>query len=329
MFKAVVLRKDESGFRPGVEALQTSQLPAVEQGAVLVRPRFSTLNYKDALALTDRSPVVRRWPMVAGIDGAGEVLESEHPDWRAGDAFVVNGWGLGETHWGCMSQQARLKGEWLVRLPEAFSALQAMAIGTAGYTAMLCVMALERHGLAPGDGEVLVTGATGGVGSVAVALLSRLGYRVVAATGKAQAADYLKALGATELIDRAALATPGKPLQKERWAGVVDAVGSHTLANACAQVRYGGVVAACGLAQGADLPTTVMPFILRGVTLAGVDSVMAPMGLRQEAWRRLARDLDPQQLQTMIHRIDMSQVLEAAGRLMAGQIQGRIVVDLS
>lgn len=316
-FKAVMLEKDETGVRCSVRDLPDSALPVVSEGAVTVRPAYSTLNYKDALALTNRSPVVRLWPMVAGIDGAGEVLHSEHPKWRPGDRFVVNGFGLGETHWGCLSQRARLKGDWLVRLPAAFDARQAMAIGTAGYTAMLCVMALERHGLTPGSGEVLVTGATGGVGSVAVALLSRLGHRVVAATGKPQEDGYLKALGAAEVIDRAVLAAPGKPLQKERWAGVVDAVGSHTLANACAQLRYGGVVAACGLAQGADLPASVMPFILRGVTLAGVDSVMAPLALREQAWSRLARDLDPALLESMIHDIEMTQVLPAAQQLMS------------
>jgi acrylyl-CoA reductase (NADPH) len=266
--------------------------------------------------------------MVPGIDGAGTVLASEHPDWKPGDRFVQNGWGVGETHWGCLAERARLKGDWLVPLPEAFTARQAMAIGTAGYTAMLCVMALERHGLAPGEGEVLVTGATGGVGSVAVALLARLGYRVVAATGKAAEADYLARLGAHAVIDRAELAAPGKPLQKERWAGVVDAVGSHTLANACAQVRYGGAVAACGLAQGADLPATVMPFILRGVALLGVDSVMAPQALRRQAWARLARDLDPARLEAMVQETDLAGALPAAARLMAGQVRGRIVVRI-
>ena len=266
MFEALLLEKDDAGFRAGLATLDESRLPA---GDVLVRNEYSTLNYKDGLALTQRAPVVRTWPMVPGIDGAGMVVESSHPDWRPGDRFVLNGWGVGETHWGCLAQRARLKGDWLVRLPEAFTPRQAMAIGTAGYTAMLCVLALERHGLAPGAGEVLVTGATGGVGSVAVALLARLGHRVVAATGKPQEAAYLEQLGAAQVIDRAELAAPGKPLQKERWAAVVDAVGSHTLANALAQTRYGGVVAACGLAQGMDLPASVAPFILRGVTLWG------------------------------------------------------------
>jgi acrylyl-CoA reductase (NADPH) len=328
MFKAMLLEKDEAGFRAGLATLDDERLPAAAAGMVRVAPEYSTLNYKDGLAITNRSPVVRLWPMVPGIDGAGTVLDSHHPDWKPGDRFVLNGWGVGETHWGCLAQRAVLKGDWLVPLPQALTARQAMAIGTAGYTAMLCVMALERHGLQPGAGEVLVTGATGGVGSVAVALLARLGHHVVAATGKASEADYLKTLGAADVIDRAALAAPGKPLQKERWAGVVDAVGSHTLANACAQTRYGGAVAACGLAQGADLPATVMPFILRGVSLLGVDSVMAPMALRRQAWQRLARDLDLSLLETMVTEIGLDGVVDAAARLMAGQVRGRTVVRI-
>jgi acrylyl-CoA reductase (NADPH) len=328
MFKAVLLHKDEAGFRAEVTDIDDGRLPVVDSGGVLVRPEWSTLNYKDALALTNRSPVVRVWPMVPGIDGAGTVLASEHADWAPGDRVVLNGWGVGETHWGCLAQRARLRGDWLVPLPAAFTPRQAMAIGTAGYTAMLCVMALERHGVKPGAGEVLVTGATGGVGSVAVALLSRLGHRVIAATGKTREADYLLALGAAGVIDRAELAAPGRPLQKERWAAVVDAVGSHTLANACAQVRYGGAVAACGLAQGADLPATVMPFILRGVALLGVDSVMAPKALRVQAWDRLARDLDPALLERMVEEIGLSQVVEGAQRLMAGQVRGRLLVRI-
>ncbi|MFN9763541.1 MAG: MDR family oxidoreductase [Pseudomonadota bacterium] len=325
MFEALLLEKDDAGFRAGLATLDESRLPA---GDVLVRNEYSTLNYKDGLALTQRAPVVRTWPMVPGIDGAGTVLESSHPDWRPGDRFVLNGWGVGETHWGCLAQRARLKGDWLVRLPEAFTPRQAMAIGTAGYTAMLCVLALERHGLAPGAGEVLVTGATGGVGSVAVALLARLGHRVVAATGKPQEAAYLEQLGAAQVIDRAELAAPGKPLQKERWAAVVDAVGSHTLANALAQTRYGGVVAACGLAQGMDLPASVAPFILSGVTLAGIDSLMCPRPRREQAWARLARDLDPALLEAMTTEIGLADATGAAARLMAGQVRGRIVVRL-
>ena len=325
MFQALLLEKDEAGFRAGLRTLDEAQLPA---GDVLVRVAWSTLNYKDALAITHRAPVVRQWPMVAGIDGAGEVIESTHPDWKPGDAFIHNGWGVGETHWGCLAEKARLKGDWLVRMPEGLSARAAMAIGTAGYTAMLCVLALEDHGVQPGDGEVLVTGATGGVGSVAVALLARLGHRVVAATGKAHEADYLQRLGAAAVIDRAELAAPGKPFQKERWAAVVDAVGSHTLANALAQTRYGGVVAACGLAQGNDLPTTVLPFILRGVTLAGIDSVMAPHARRERAWARLARDLDPALLDAMVEEVPLADAIARAHALMDGQVRGRIVVRI-
>lgn len=325
MFKALLLEKDESGFRAGLRELDESALP---DGDVLVAVEYSTLNFKDGLAITNRGPVVRSWPMVAGIDGAGTVLESTHPAWTPGDRVVHNGWGVGETRWGCLAQKARLKGDWLVQLPAAFSARQAMAIGTAGYTAMLCVMALERHGVKPGDGEVLVTGATGGVGSVATALLAKLGYRVVAATGKAGEAEYLKRLGAAAIIDRTELAAPGKPLQKERWAGVVDAVGSHTLANACAQTRWGGTVAACGLAQGGDFPATVMPFILRSVTLAGVDSVMAPLALRQQAWQRLARDLDPALLEGIATEIGLDEVVQRADDLMQGKLRGRVVVKI-
>ena len=326
MFKALLLEKGDSGFSARVTEVDDSRLP--EAADVLVRPEYSSLNYKDALALTNRSPVVRSWPMVPGIDGAGTVLESRHPDWKPGDRFVHNGWGAGETHWGCLAERARLKGDWLVRLPAAFTARQAAAIGTAGYTAMLCVLAIERHGVEPGDGDVLVTGATGGVGSVAIALLSRLGHRVVAASGKSAEGDYLARLGAAAVIDRAEFAAAGKPLQKERWAAVVDAVGSHTLVNALAQARYGGVVAACGLAQGMDLPGSVAPFILRGVTLAGVDSVMAPRALRQQAWDRLASDLDPALLETMIAEVTLDGAIEAAQRLMAGTVRGRIVVRI-
>ncbi len=332
MFKALLLEKDDAGFRAGLATLDEARLPDAGPADVLVQPEYSTINFKDGLALTNRSPVVRSWPMVPGIDGAGTVLESRHPAWKAGDRFVHNGWGVGETHWGCLAERARLKGDWLVRLPAAFTPRQAMAIGTAGYTAMLCVLALERHGLQPasaGGGEVLVTGATGGVGSVAIALLARLGHRVVAASGKPAEADYLQRLGAAAVIDRAELASPGKPLQKERWAAVVDAVGSHTLVNALAQTRYGGVVAACGLAQGHDLPGTVMPFILRGVTLAGIDSVMAPLARREEAWSRLARDLDPALLELMVTETDLGGAVDAAQRLMAGQVRGRVVVKIA
>ena len=323
MFKGWLLDKTESGVDVALADIDEARLPA---GDVLLAVEYSTLNYKDGLAITNRGPVVRHWPMVPGIDGAGTVLESTHPDWKPGDRAVLNGWGVGETHWGCLAERARLKGDWLVPLPAAFTPRQAMAVGTAGYTAMLCVMALERHGVRPGDGDVLVTGATGGVGSVAVALLARLGWRVAAATGKTAEADYLTALGAASVVDRAELAAPGKPLQKERWAAAIDAVGSHTLVNVLAQTRYGGVVAACGLAQGMDLPGTVAPFILRGVTLAGVDSVMAPMPRRREAWQRLARDLDPARLEAMTTEVPLADAADAARRLMDGRVRGRIVV---
>ncbi|MEY4267616.1 MAG: hypothetical protein RIS90_2151 [Pseudomonadota bacterium] len=325
MFNALVL-ENSPAFQASVQSVDEVRLPP---GDVTVAVAYSTLNYKDGLAITNTGPVVRHWPMVAGIDGAGTVIESSHPDWRAGDQVVHNGWGVGEVHWGCLAEKARLKGDWLVRLPEAFTPRQAMAIGTAGYTAMLCVLALEDHGIGPVAGEVLVTGATGGVGSVAVALLSGLGYRVVAATGKASEEAYLKRLGASSLLDRTALSNPGKPWQKERWAGVVDAVGSHTLANALAQTRYGGVVVACGLAQGMDLTTSVMPLILRGVTLAGIDSVMAPLSRRQRAWSRLARDLDPALLEAMVEEVPLGQAQARAQDLMAGRVRGRVVVKIS
>lgn len=326
MFKGWLLNKGDGGVDVALADIDEARLPA---GDVLLAVEYSTLNYKDGLAITHRGPVVRQWPMVPGIDGAGTVLESTHPDWKPGDLVVLNGWGVGETHWGCLAERARLKGDWLVPLPAAFTPRQAMAIGTAGYTAMLCVMALERHGVQPGDGDVLVTGATGGVGSVAVALLAHLGWRVTAATGKAAEADYLTSLGAAAVVDRAEFAAPGKPLQKERWVAAIDAVGSHTLANVLAQTRYGGVVAACGLAQGMDLPATVAPFILRGVTLAGVDSVMAPMPRRREAWQRLARDLDAARLGAMTTEVSLAEAADAARRLMDGRVRGRIVVRVA
>ncbi len=325
MFKAVLLEKPESGFQATVKPVDEANLPV---GDVLLRVEHSTLNYKDGLAITNKGPVVRSWPMVAGIDGAGTVIESRHAVWKVGDRVIHNGLGVGEARWGCLAQRASLQGDGLVALPAAFSTAQAMAIGTAGYTAMLCVLALERHGLKPGDGEVLVTGATGGVGSVAVALLGKLGYRVTAATGKAAEADYLRALGASAVIDRAELSVAAKPLQKERWAAVVDAVGSHTLVNALAQTRYGGVVAACGLAQGADLPATVMPFILRGVTLAGIDSVMAPIAARRHAWERLASDLDLAKLAAITEEVPLESAIARAQDLMQGNVRGRIVVKI-
>lgn len=325
MFKALQLSKQGDVFSASLVQVDPDGLPP---GDVQVQVQYSTLNYKDALAITNSASVVRLWPMVAGIDGAGVVLSSEHGDWQPGDHFIHNGWGLGETRWGMLAERASVQGQWMVKLPAGLSCRQAMAIGTAGYTAMLCVMALQEHGLQPGDGEVLVTGATGGVGSTAVALLASLGYTVVAATGKVDEQTYLKNLGAASVIDRASLALPGKPLQKERWAGVVDAVGSHTLANACAQTRYGGAVAACGLAQGADFPATVMPFILRGVRLLGVDSVMAPIERRRRAWQRLARELDPAKLESMVTEISLEQAVEYAQALMQGKVRGRIVVKI-
>ena len=330
MFDALYLEKSGDGFSATRRPLTDDQLAAATPDAdVTVRIEYSTINYKDALALTDRSPVVRRWPMVPGIDGAGVVESSAHPRFAAGDRVILNGWGVGESHWGCLAQRARLKGDWLVAMPADIDARRAMAIGTAGYTAMLCVMALERRGVVPAQGEILVTGAAGGVGSVAIALLARLGFRVVASTGRANEADYLRALGAAEVIDRAALSAPGKPLQKERWAGVVDAVGSHTLANACAQARYRGTVAACGLAGGMDLPATVAPFILRGVALIGVDSVMCPMEDRREAWRRLASDLDPAQIERITTVVGLDDALRLAPEVLAGKVRGRVAVDVN
>ncbi|KDC82045.1 MDR family oxidoreductase [Bordetella bronchiseptica] len=322
MFDALVLEKNDD-FNASVRQVDDSFLP---DGDVTVDIHYSTLNYKDGLAITNRSPVVRDWPMVAGIDGAGIVSASENPAWRPGDAVILNGFGVGEKHKGCLAQRARLRGDWLVRLPEGLSLRQAMAIGTAGYTAMLCVMALERNGVRPGDGPVLVTGATGGVGSIAVLLLAKLGHQVVAVTGKASEAPYLRSLGAAEILDRAELSGQGKPLQKERWSAAVDVVGSHTLANVLAQTRYGGAVAACGLAQGADLPATVMPFILRGVSLIGVDSVMAPLEIRNQAWQRLAKDLDLAMLETLTREIALAEAIPAAHELMAGKVRGRILV---
>ncbi len=326
MFKAVLIEKDEAGYRAGVTEVDDAALP---DGDVTVRVAYSTLNYKDGLAITGKGPVVRKFPMVPGIDLAGTVDASTHAGIAVGDKVVLNGWGVGEGHWGGLAQRARLKGDWLVPLPAAFTPRQAMAIGTAGYTAMLCVMALERHGVTPANGEVLVTGANGGVGSVAVALLAKLGYTVVASTGRPQEADYLKALGAAEIIDRAQLSAPGKPLAKERWAGAVDTVGSHTLANVCASMKYRGAVAACGLAQGMDFPSSVAPFILRGVTLAGVDSVMAPRAERLEAWRRLAQDLDVARLELMTHEIGLGETVATAAALLEGKVRGRVVVDVN
>jgi acrylyl-CoA reductase (NADPH) len=326
MFNAIQLNKKPDGTTDArLAQLDDSQLP---EGNVTVRVAYSTLNYKDGLAITGRAPVVRKWPMVPGIDGAGEVVTSTHPEWKPGDRFILNGWGVGETHPGCLAQRARLNGDWLIPLPAGISERSAMAIGTAGYTAMLCAMALQEQAVAAG-GEVLVTGASGGVGSVAIAILSGWGYRVVASTGKAAEADYLKSLGAVEVIDRAALSAPGKPLQKERWAGVVDAVGSLTLVNALAQTRYGGVVTACGLAQGMDLPGSVAPFILRAVKLIGVDSVMAPKARRIAAWKKLVTAIDPAKLERITEEIPLATALRKAPEILAGAVRGRLVVDVN
>ena len=326
MFKALVISKSGDAQQCAVRDADATELP---EGDVTLKVDYSTVNYKDGLAITGKAPVVRKFPMVPGIDGAGTVTASSHAQFKTGDHVILNGWGVGESHWGCLAQQARLKGDWLIKRPAQFTARQAMAIGTAGYTAMLCVLALEQHGVTPGDGEVLVTGAAGGVGSVAIALLAKLGYRVVASTGRNAEADYLKSLGAAEIIDRATLAAPGKPLAKERWAGAVDTVGSHTLANICAGMRYRGAVAACGLAGGMDFPSSVAPFILRGVTLAGIDSVMAPRALRVEAWTRLARDLDPARLDAMTREIALAEAIPAAAEILAGKIRGRLVVNVN
>lgn len=326
MFKGILIEKDEAGYRATLRDIDEAGLP---DGDVTVRVQYSTLNYKDALAITGKSPVVRRFPMVPGIDLVGTVEESQHPGYNAGDLVVLNGWGVGEVHWGGLAEKARLNGDWLVPLPAAFTPSQAMAIGTAGYTAMLCVMALERHDVTPDQGDILVTGAGGGVGSVAVALLSKLGYRVVAVTGRMEEEPYLRQLGASEVLSRDEFSTPGKPLAKERWAGAVDVVGSQVLANVCAGIKYGGTVAACGLAGGMDLPASVAPFILRGVTLAGVDSVMCPRPRRLEAWQRLGRDLDIDKLGLIAHGIGLSEAIGLAPAILAGKLRGRVIVDIS
>ncbi len=325
MFKGILLTKPEGVYTAAVQSIDDSVLG---EGDVTVGVEWSTLNYKDGLAITGKSPVVRKFPLVPGIDFAGTVYSSQNPRWKVGDKVILNGWGVGETASGGLAQTARVKGDWLVALPSAFTPRQAMAIGTAGYTAMLCVLALEKHGVKPSDGEVLVTGANGGVGSVAIALLSKLGYTVVASTGRMAEAAHLQALGATSVIDRADLSNPGKPLAKERWAAVVDSVGSHTLANACASLKYGGAVAACGLAQGMDFPASVAPFILRGITLYGIDSVMAPLAKREAAWARLAQDLDIAKLDAITTEIALEDAIGVAADLLAGTVRGRVVVKL-
>lgn len=318
-----LIEKTDAGQTARLTDIDEALLP---EGDVTVKVEWSTINFKDGLAFTGKSPVVRKFPMVPGIDYAGEVTASSHAGFKPGDPVILNGWGVGETHWGGLAGMARAKGDWLVKRPAGISAKQAMAIGTAGYTAMLCVMALERHGVTPDKGDVLVTGANGGVGSVSIAILSKLGYRVIASTGRTAEADFLTSLGAAEIIDRNELSQPGKPLGKERWAGVVDSVGSHTLANACAQTKYGGTVAACGLAQGMDFPSSVAPFILRGVTLAGVDSVMRPMADRVEAWKRLASDLDLAKLDLITDERPLEAAEETARDVLAGRIRGRVAI---
>jgi acrylyl-CoA reductase (NADPH) len=324
-FKAIRIDKAEKGTTVALTQFDEAELM---EGDVTVRVEWSTLNYKDGLAVTGKAPVVRRFPMIAGIDFAGTVEASSHPQWKAGDKVICDGWGLGETHLGAYAEKARVKGDWLVRLPEGMSSREAMAIGTAGYTAMLSVLALEKYGLTPSDGPIVVTGAAGGVGSVAIAILSKLGYRVVASTGRMAEADYLKDLGAAEVIDRAELSGPAKPLAKERWAGGIDSVGSTTLANVLSMTKYGGAVAACGLAAGMDLPTSVAPFILRGVCLLGIDSVMCPIERRKIAWRRLASDLDRGKLAEITQEIGLDQVVGAGAKILAGQVRGRIVVKI-
>ena len=325
-FKAILVSRDEDK-KQSVETVELTEADLME-GDVTVAVEATTVNYKDGLAITGKAPVIRRWPLIPGIDFAGTVTASTHPDWAEGDKVVLNGWGVGETHHGAYAGRARVSGDWLVPLPEGMSATDAMAVGTAGYTAMLCVMALERHGIEPDRGPVIVTGAAGGVGSVAISLLAARGYHVIASTGRTEEHDYLTALGAREIIGRDELSGPARPLGKERWAGGVDAVGSHTLANVLSMTSYGGAIAACGLAQGMDLPTSVAPFILRGVSLLGVDSVMAPRELRLEAWKRIARDLDHAHLGAISRKIGFDDIVGAAGDIVEGRIRGRVVVEM-
>ena len=325
-FKAIRIDKAEKGTTAALTQFDEAELM---EGDVTVRVEWSTLNYKDGLALTGKAPVVRRFPMIAGIDFAGTVEQSSHPQWKAGDKVVCNGWGMGETHLGAYAEKARVKGDWLVRLPEGMTARDAMAIGTAGYTAMLSVLALEKHGLNPKNGPVVVTGAAGGVGSVAIAVLSKLGYQIIASTGRVSEEGYLKSLGAAEIIDRNELSGPAKPLARERWAGGVDSVGSTTLANLLSMTKYGGAIAACGLAAGMDLPSSVAPFILRGVCLLGIDSVMCPIEQRKVAWSRLAKDLDRAKLAEITHEIGLADTIGQGAKILAGQVRGRIVVKIS
>ena len=324
-FRAIRIDKADKGTTASLSQFDEAELM---DGDVTVAVEWSTLNYKDGLALTGKAPVVRRFPMIAGIDLAGHVLSSSHPKWQAGDKVVLNGWGLGETHLGAYAEKARVKGDWLVRLPDGMTARDAMAVGTAGYTAMLSVLALEQHGLTPKDGPVVVTGAAGGVGSVAIALLSKLGFHVIASTGRTSEEGYLKSLGAAEVIDRHELSGTPKPLAKERWAGGIDSVGSTTLANLLSMTKYGGAIAACGLAGGMDLPTSVAPFILRGVCLLGIDSVMCPLPRREQAWARLATDLDRKKLSEITQEIELGQVFDVAPKILDGQVRGRLVVKI-
>ncbi|MBU2485759.1 MAG: oxidoreductase [Alphaproteobacteria bacterium] len=325
-FKGILLTRDENKVM-SVNVTELS-LDDLMEGDVVVEVEWTTVNYKDGLAITGKGPVVRRWPMVPGIDCAGTVVSSENERFKAGDKVILNGFGVGEVHTGAYAAYARLKGDWLIPMPEGMNGRSAMAIGTAGYTAMLSVMALERHGITPGRGPVVVTGANGGVGTVAIAVLGKLGYEVIASTGRTEEADFLKSLGASEVIHRDELSGPAKPLNKERWAGGIDAVGSHTLANVLSMTSYGGAVAACGLAQGMDLPTSVAPFILRGVSLLGIDSVMAPLALRQEAWSRLVKDLDLEKLESLSTEIGFDGIIDAAHSIIDGKIRGRVVVDM-
>ena len=324
-FKAIRIDKADKGTTATLTQFDEAELM---EGDVTVRVEWSTLNYKDGLAVTGKAPVVRRFPMIAGIDFAGTVEQSSHPDWKAGDKVVGTGWGMGETHLGAYAEKARVKGDWLVRLPDGMSTREAMAIGTAGYTAMLSVLALEQYGLSPKSGPIVVTGAAGGVGSVATAVMSKLGYHVIASTGRLSEADYLKGLGAAEVIDRNELSGPVKPLAKERWAGGIDSVGSTTLANVLSMTKYGGAIAACGLAAGMDLPSSVAPFILRGVCLLGIDSVMCPIERRRVAWSRLASDLDRGKLSDITQEIGLDQVIDFGAKILAGQVRGRIVVKI-
>ncbi|WP_293751608.1 MDR family oxidoreductase [uncultured Paraglaciecola sp.] len=325
MFKGIIINKDEQGYHAALQDIDDGTLP---QGDVSVKVLYSTLNYKDGLAITGKAPVVRSFPMIPGIDLVGVVEKSDSSQFKVGDMVIQNGFGVGETHCGGLAQKARLKSEWLIPLPAAFSPKQSMIIGTAGYTAMLCVIALEKNGVTPDKGEILVTGANGGVGSFAISILSKLGYTVVASTGRMEEADYLQSLGASEVIHRDTLSNPGKPMAKERWAGAVDSVGSHTLVNVCASTKYGGTVAACGLAQGMDLPGSVAPFILRGITLAGIDSVMRSIADRKEAWQRLGEILEPNVFDNIAKEIKLDTVVETANQLLAGKVRGRIVVDV-